>query len=336
MARVFRIILVVGLLVLALAGGVAVWAQQAESGDFAFVPEAAQSAAGVVRLADAPTPTGDGRIFYTTVGVRHATVWETWFGVDQGELMPAHAVQPDGESDAERARVDALAMQQSQQAAEAVGLRALGEQVAVRPAGVVVAAIAPGSPAEGSGLELGDIVLSVDGTSTPDVDALRAHLRTAGVGARVSLGVHRDGRMLTIATTTMRSPRNGDAVLGIAAEQAQVVDSPRKVTFDLSGVGGPSAGLAFALQIYSAGKGYADLGGQRVAATGTLDLNGAVGPIGGVGEKAAGARRAGATLFLVPAENAAEARAAQVPGLRIAPVRSFAEALRAITGAAQG
>ena len=107
------------------------------------------------------------------------------------------------------------------------------------------------------------------------------------------------------------------------------------MTYSVEGIGGPSAGLAFALQIYSAGKGYANLHGRRVAATGTLSMVGTVGAIGGVGEKAIGARRAGAELFLVPEKNAAEARAARVKGLTIVPVETFTDALRALAATPQ-
>ena len=336
MQRALRTILLIGIVALAVAGGASVWALQAESDDFAFVPRAAQSTAGVVRLEGAAPPPADaGRIYFTTIGVRRATVWETWFGVDGGELVPEHAIQPHGETDEERARLDALAMDGSQEAAEVVGLRALGERVDVRPTGVVVAALAPDAPAAKAGLELGDVILAIDREPVTTIAALRARLRAAGVGARVDLGVHRDGRMLTIAARTFASPRDGAPVLGIVPQQANLVDASRSVTFAIDGVGGPSAGLAFALQIYTAGKGYANLGGLRVAATGTLDMDGRVGPIGGAGEKAIGARRAGAELLLVPDGNAAEARAAHVPGLRIAAVGSFAEALRAIDRASR-
>ena len=336
MTRALRSILVLGAIALVAVGAVGVWALQAESGDFAFVPRAAQSTAGVVELEGAaPPPAGAGRIYFTTVGVRRATVWETWFGVDGGELVPEHAVQPDGESDDERARLDTLAMDDSQEAAQVVGLRALGEEVAVRPTGVIVVGIDAAAPAAKAGLELGDVVLSLNRMPTTTVAALRSRLRAAGVGATVDLGLHRDGRMIELATRTTRSPKDGSAVLGIIPQQASLVDAERRVTFTLKGVGGPSAGLAFALQIYTAGKAYANLRGLRVAATGTIDMDGRVGPIGGAGEKAVGARRAGADLMLVPADNAAEARAAHVPGLRIVAVRTFDDALRAIDEAAR-
>lgn len=334
MTRALRSLLLLGLVGLAAVGGVLLWASQAGSDDFAFVPQAAQPAIGVVELDGAPDPpAGAGRVYFTTVGVRHATVWETWFGVDGGALVPEHAVQPDGESDEERARMDTLAMDDSQQNAEVVALRALGYQVAVRPAGVIIAGLDREAPIASSGARLGDVILSVDRGATRAIDDLRTAVRRAGVDATVDLGLHRDGKLLTVAARTIASEQSGKAILGILPAQAHAVVAPRTVTYSVDGVGGPSAGLAFALQIYSAGKGYANLHGLRVAATGTLSMVGTVGPIGGVGEKAVGARRAGATVFLVPRANAAEARAAQVRGLRIIPVESFSDALRALAAA---
>lgn len=334
MTRALRSLLLLGLIGLVALGGVLLWASQAGSDDFAFVPQAAQPAIGVVDLDGAPDPPpGAGRIFFTTVGVRHATVWETWFGVDGGALVPKHAVQPDGETDQERARMDTLAMDDSQQTAEVVALRALGYQVAVRPAGVIIAGIDREAPIASSGARLGDVILSVDGGATRAIDDLRTAVRRAGVGTTVDLGLHRDGKLLTVATKTIASERSGRAILGILPAQGNAVDAPRTVTYAVDGIGGPSAGLAFALQIYSAGKGYANLHGLRVAATGTLSMVGTVGAIGGVAEKAIGARRAGATVFLVPRDNAAEARAAHVPDLRIVPVGNFSDALRALAAA---
>ena len=329
--RAFRTLLLLGLVGLVALGGIALWAVQADSADFAFVPQAAQPAIAVVSLEDAAAPpAGAGRVFFTTVGVRHATVWETWFGVDGGQLVPEHAVQPPGESDADRARMDTLAMDDSQQTAEVVALRALGYQVRVRPAGVIIAGIDRAAPIASSGAKLGDVILSTDGRRTLDIEGLRTAVRRVDPGAVVDLGLHRNGTMLTVAVKTIRSEESGDAILGILPAQANAVDAARTVTYSVKGVGGPSAGLAFALQIYSAGRGYANLHGLKVAATGTLSMTGTVGPIGGVGEKAEGARRAGATVFLVPSDNAAEARAAHVTGLRIVPVGNFADALRAL------
>ena len=100
-------------------------------------------------------------------------------------------------------------------------------------------------------------------------------------------------------------------------------------TIDLAGVGGPSAGLAFALDIVEELRGNVDHG-LNVAATGEIELDGSVLPIGGVKQKVIGARRSGADVFLVPAgENADEARR-HAGDLRIIPVESFRQALRAL------
>jgi PDZ domain-containing protein len=116
-------------------------------------------------------------------------------------------------------------------------------------------------------------------------------------------------------------------LIGIRVAQGAAVKLPIDVSIDLGGVGGPSAGLPFALDVLEQ-LGHDVDHGLKVAATGEIDLDGSVGPIGGVKQKTIGARRAGVDVFLVPAgENAAEARR-YASGLRIVPVESFQQALR--------
>jgi PDZ domain-containing protein len=336
MSRALRTVLLLAVVAIVALGAVAIWSLQASSSDFAFVPRAAQPALGAVKLEGEPSPPkGAGRVYFTTIGVRHATVWETWFGVgDGGELVPEHAVRPDGESDKERMRLDAEAMDSSQDAAQVVGLRALGYRVAVRPAGVEVVGIDPAAPLAQDGGELGDLILRADETPITTITSLRDALVVVGADRPVTLGIHRDGSMLRVETETMAGDANRP-ILGILPQQANTISSPRKVTYAVEGIGGPSAGLAFALEIYSAGKGYENLRGYRIAATGTLSMVGTVGPIGGVAEKVIGARRVGADVFLVPTANAAAARAAEVKGLTIIPVQSFTDALAAIAALPQ-
>ena len=116
------------------------------------------------------------------------------------------------------------------------------------------------------------------------------------------------------------------AIIGIRISQAATFKLPRKVEIDLGQVGGPSAGLPFALEVLQRLGTDVDHG-RRVVATGEIELDGTVAPIGGVKQKVFGARKAGADLFLVPAgDNATEARR-YAGNLRIVPVESFQQAL---------
>ena len=214
-----------------------------------------------------------------------------------------------------------------------VGLRALGVPVTVKSKGVRIVGIDPQAPIATSGAVLGDIIVAVNEERINTTDELRAALTAVGAKQPVTLMLHRAGEMETVTTQTIKGPKN-TPMLGIVPSEASVVESTRKVTYSIEGVGGPSAGLAFALQIYSAGKGYTNLKGLRVAATGTLNMQGTVGPIGGAGEKAIGAGRVDADLFLVPMANVADARAGAPNGVRVIGVNNFTDALQAINSAA--
>jgi PDZ domain-containing protein len=135
---------------------------------------------------------------------------------------------------------------------------------------------------------------------------------------------------LTERVKTIADPNDLQrAFVGVLIEQAASIKLPVKVSFDLSRVGGPSAGLAFALEIMEKlGKDVTH--GHRVAATGEMELNGTVAPIGGVKQKTWGVRASGADVFLVPAGgNAKTARHFAGP-LTIIPVHSLAQALHAL------
>jgi PDZ domain-containing protein len=116
------------------------------------------------------------------------------------------------------------------------------------------------------------------------------------------------------------------AVMGVEVQDTEDFEFPLDIEIDAGGIGGPSAGLAFALDIVDE-LGEDDLTrGRTVVATGALGLDGTVIPIGGVKQKAIGAEEAGADIFLVPDRNYEEARNA-VDGLRVVPVSNLSEAL---------
>jgi PDZ domain-containing protein len=146
----------------------------------------------------------------------------------------------------------------------------------------------------------------------------------------VRLTVRRRGGLVEIAVRTMPDPRERDKpIIGVLIEEDAEITLPVRVRIDVGEVGGPSAGLAFALDVAE------ELGhdidrGFKVAATGELRLDGSIQEVGGIKQKTIGARRAGVDIFVVPAgENAAEARR-HADGLRVIPVQSFRQALQGL------
>jgi Lon-like protease len=170
--------------------------------------------------------------------------------------------------------------------------------------------------------------VAVDGRPIRSPDDLRRLIRRHRPGESVRLRVRRGTQTREIAVRTIGDPgRPGRPIVGVIASQAVRIRLPLSVRIDLGSVGGPSAGLAFGLDLLE------ELGrdvdrGYRVAATGELALDGTVLPVGGLKQKTIGARRADVDVFVVPAgENAEEARR-YAEDLRIVPVRSFQQALR--------
>ena len=220
-------------------------------------------------------------------------------------------------------------MTTSQRVAAAVALRKLGYHVVAEPDGVIVDAVELGSHAEGK-LQPTDKIVSVNGAPTLTVEQLRTELGKVTPGDVVTLGVLRGAKPVTVKIKTVADPLDPHrALVGFTPDQSANIKLPIKVQIDAGNVGGPSAGLAFALQVMEElGRNVAR--GYRVAATGQMELNGSVAPIGGVKQKTYGVRKAKADVFLVPAgDNAREARR-YAHGLRIIAVKSFQQALHAL------
>ena len=186
-----------------------------------------------------------------------------------------------------------------------------------------------GSPAATTLLP-GDVIVAVDGKASPTNKRLLALIRQHRVGQAVELTIVRAGRTkrLTIHTYSLRSsPRV--PMIGVFVTQAARIKLPIEVKIASGSVVGPSAGLAFALELTEKLDGNVDRG-YRVAATGELALDGSVIPIGGVEQKVTGAERAGIEVMLVPAgDNAIEARR-YAGDMKIIAVTSYQQALRAL------
>jgi PDZ domain-containing protein len=300
------------------------------SNDYLLLPDGAHPVAPLVTVQGGHNPKGPGGIYFVDVFERHASMFERLFPwIHSGAtLVPANEIVPPGVSDQAARQADLRAMTISQKVAAAVALRRLGYKIIAKPSGVIVAAVDGGSHAVGK-LQPSDLIVAVNGVPTPAIPLLRAQLAKLKPGDTVALTVDRGAEHLTLHVQTIADPVNKKhAIVGFAPEQAAEIKLPLKVRIDAGNVGGPSAGLAFALEVMEK-LGHNVDHGYRVAATGEIELNGAVTAIGGIKQKTFGVREAKADVFLVPVDNAADARR-YAHGLRIIAVKSFPQALHAL------
>ncbi|RBY91837.1 hypothetical protein DQ244_11210 [Blastococcus sp. TBT05-19] len=268
----------------------------------------------------------EGNLNLTTVGVSRGGLSlvqavRGWFD-DEVAVVPEESVYPPDRSEEETRRVNREAFLTSEQAAESVALAELGY-----PEKVVVRAVPEESPSVDR-LEEGDALETVGGRPVPDTEVLADVLTGIPAGTEVPVSYTRLGEPGTTTITTRAAEDREGSLLGIS-----VLDQPAApfdVDIQVSDVGGPSAGLMLTLGILDL-VGDEDLtGGKVVAGTGTITLDGEVGPIGGIGLKMVAAREIDAELFLVPADNCAEAVAAPDTGVPMARVATLDDALQAL------
>lgn len=190
-------------------------------------------------------------------------------------------------------------------------------------------------------LQKGDVLTSItpaggQATPTTTYTALRELLTTVPVGTTVELGIERDGEPMTVSLTTITppdansdgSPDSEGSLLGVYLSAE--ADSDIEATFGLSKVGGPSAGSMFALGIVDELTPGDLTGGKDIAGTGTIALDGSIGPIGGIEQKMAGAKTDGSGYFLAPASNCADVVGNVPDGLEVYAVSTLHEAVTTV------
>jgi Lon-like protease len=320
-----------GLLVaLGLAGiaiVLALWALPAD--DFVFEPGSAKPLAERVAV-EGGRHDADGGIYYVDVFVRRTSRLEDLFPSllpEGSDVVPEHELLPPGTSEADRERQTAADMQRSERVASAVALDALGYDVEARPQGALVIGVASDVPAAGE-VETGDVIVAVDGVAVRTPDQLRREIGKREPGDQVELTVRRGGKSVVVKTRTVAAPDDPNRpIIGITVDQEADIELPLDVEIDLGQVGGPSAGLAFALEI-ARRLGRDVTKGCKIAATGELALDGAVLPVGGVEQKTIGARKTGVDVFVVPVGDNAEEARSRAEDLEILAVESYQQALR--------
>jgi PDZ domain-containing protein len=260
------------------------------------------------------------------------------------EVVPRSAVIPPGVDAHDYAVAQQRVFADAGQVAAAVAERALGQAVSVSGEGAGVTAVQPGSPADGH-LAVGDVITRVDDRAVGTVDDLRAAIAAAAAAddGRDTNGDGGDGTVVTLAVratdgtdrteTLTLAPLAGTGQPGIGVGAGTVaikVTLPTPVAVDGGDIGGPSAGLMTALATYDALSPDDVARGKAIAGTGTIDLDGTVGPIGGIEEKVRAAIGSDADLFLAPADQAAAARDAADGRITVVGVANFDEALAAL------
>ena len=289
----------------------------------------------LIAIPDEETFPTDGELNLLTVSVRGrpgATpgwldVIGAWFDRTRS-VVPAEAVFPPGVSDADRDAQNEAAMVDSQQDATAAALVELGYDF---PREVTVAGVVDDSPAAGQLVE-GDVITAVNGTAVHSVDELRTAVRENGAETPAELTVMRDGVEQTVQVTPVEN--GGSVVLGVGVRMQY--EFPIDVELQLDNVGGPSAGMMFALGIVDKLTPGAMTGGDVVAGTGTIDSAGRVGPIGGIRQKLWGAEGVGADWFLAPASNCDEVTGHVPDGMRVFAVETLDQAREIVEAVGEG
>jgi PDZ domain-containing protein len=281
----------------------------------------------IIAIKGRPTSTSKGHLNLTTVSVRDqidlASALRFWLDGETA-VVPRELVYPPEQTERQVEQQNEQAFKASQTSAETAALRTLGF-----PVQVTVRELSKGSPSTGK-LAKGDIITKVDGKPVTSHARLIELITAHKVGDEVTIEYVRAGKPGTVKIVTAGAG-DGDQrrpVIGVSVEPKQ--PHPFDVSFDLDRIGGPSAGLMFALAIIDK-LDPADLtGGVFIAGTGEIDDDGNVGPIGGIPQKMVAAKKAGAKVFLTPADNCAEAVKTAPDGLKLARVETLDGALAAL------
>jgi PDZ domain-containing protein len=305
---------------------------------FALTPGPVQDVASIIAIKGAKTTPVEGQLLLTTVSlqeIRIAGAMRGWFDPSIA-ILSRSAIIPAGSSENEVEQRTTEQMEQSHVYAAAAALKLLGYSVKIEATGVRVRAISDGVPAS-KALRGGDVVVGADGLPVRQPEDLVAAIHKHKVGDAIVLRIMRGSETIEVTTQTIGRPENpSDPVIGIHIEPVPRIRLPLAVQIESLGIGGPSAGLMFALGIYD----LLDPGdltkGRVVAGTGEIALDGVVGAVGGIRQKIESARRAGAELFIVPTVELEQACAVAkgMPVIGVDRLKQAVDALRSARGGA--
>jgi Lon-like protease len=296
---------------------------------YSLAPGPAREVEPLITVHGRPSYPSDGRLVMTTVAFRQVTAVGALLAWADPEktLVRRDLLYPGGETTQQEVRGSISQMDQSKIDATSVVLRSLEGYPRTHGSGSLIRETVPGCSADGK-LFPGDLVVAINGRPIAAAAAARRAIESIASGRALTFDVRPLGTASTQIVHLTRRPCGGSTrpLVGVS-----MVDAfPFGVEIRSGDVGGPSAGLMWALGLYDLLTPGDLTGGRTIAGTGTITLDGTVGPIGGIEEKVRAAHDVGATELLVPKGDMAGARAVGAPGLRLVPVASFEGALEAM------
>lgn len=318
---------ITGLLILVLlAGGMRV-------PFYALSPGPVEEVDDITDIAGTPVYDLHGDLYMLTVTLQEVNFLEFaqgWFAPEV-DLYRTERIRPPDVTPEQHREQSRQMMRDSRDVAITVALRHLGYEVGEDGEGMLVVKLVEGSPAAGA-FQPGDVITAVDGEAVsawPEgVEAIRAKRP----GQEVEFAFKRGSEERTVRLVLTEHPAEpGRPMAGFTPGTANPHPAtPFEVTIDTANSGGPSAGIMYTLTILDLLTEEDLIKGNIVAGTGTIDLDGKVGPIGGVRQKVAAAQQAGARYILVPQENYADALAAKNDEVEVFAVASLQDALQVL------
>ena len=249
----------------------------------------------------------------------------------QIDLYPREVILPDGVTPQELSEISIQNMMTSENVAIAVALDSLNYDIQSEGDGVLVVGLLDDSPVKDK-LIKNDLIVSINNELVKSVSEFISMLRTYEIGDIVNIGLIRNEQELTIETKLIEHVEyeNEPMVGFLASTPNQQFIFPFEVDIQTGNVGGPSAGMMMALNVYNLLTENDITNGKKIAGTGTIEIDGSIGPVGGVKQKVIAAKRANAGLILVPTANYEEASVFADDNTQIVAVDSFDNALNVI------
>lgn len=300
---------------------------------YAFSPGPVGDALEAIKASEVETYRANEELLMLTVSSQEVNPIEAFLaGIDPTvDLVAREAVRRPDETDEEFVTRNQASMDLSKETAITLALRRLGYKVATTSEGVLIADVDETAPAIDV-LRVDDVIIAVEGVAVSLPEDIGTAIADNEPGDLITLDLKRDDEDLTAQVELVAREDDPNApLIGISVAALEPrFEFPFPIDIDAGLIGGPSAGMMYTLAVMELLGPESLSSGHVIAGTGTIDVDGNVGGIGGVRQKVVAAEAAGAEVMLVPASNYDEALTAPINGIELIPVATLDEALDAL------